>query len=138
MRMGSRKMWHILWRIFENSWSSRRMENLLRRENSQVSKRRKRTSRGKMGRSLNPLKESRASNATDMDISRKSVPIIWEGRARRITNNITKSMLLTTINLWCLFSNNEDFTVINQIQLDHGNLLQKFLTPSTPLALELT
>ena len=52
------------------------MENLLRKENSQVSKGRKKISRGKMGRSLNPLKESRASNATDMDISRKSVPII--------------------------------------------------------------
>ena len=52
------------------------MENLLRRENSQVSERRKRTSRGKMGRSLNPLKESPASNATDTNISRKSVPII--------------------------------------------------------------
>ena len=38
--------------------------------------RRKRISRGKMGRTLNPLKESRALNATDMDISRKSVPII--------------------------------------------------------------
>ena len=48
------------------------MENLLRRENSQALKKRKRTSRGKMGRSLNPLKESRASNAMDMDISRKS------------------------------------------------------------------
>ena len=44
--------------------------------NSQVSERRKRTSRGKMERILNPLKESHASNATDMDISRKSVPII--------------------------------------------------------------
>ena len=29
-----------------------------------------------MGRTLNPLKESHASNATDMDISRKSVTII--------------------------------------------------------------
>ena len=44
--------------------------------NSQVSKRRKRTSRGKMGRILNPFKESHASNATNMDILRKSVPII--------------------------------------------------------------
>ena len=52
------------------------MENLLKRENSQVSERRKRTSRGKMGRSFNPLKESCASNATNMDMSRKSVPII--------------------------------------------------------------
>ena len=52
------------------------MESLLRRENSQVLERRKRISRGKMGRTLNPLKESRASNATDMNISRKSVSII--------------------------------------------------------------
>ena len=44
--------------------------------NSQVSERRKRTSRGKIERILNPLKESHASNATDMDISRNSVPII--------------------------------------------------------------
>ena len=50
--------------------------NLLRRENSQISERRKRISRGKMGRTLNPLKESHALNAMDMDISRKSVPII--------------------------------------------------------------
>ena len=50
--------------------------NLLRRENSKISKRRKRISRGKMGGTHNPLKESRASNTTDMDISRKSVPII--------------------------------------------------------------
>ena len=49
---------------------------LLRRENSKISKRRKRISRGKMGGTHNPLKESRASNTTDMDISRKSVPII--------------------------------------------------------------
>ena len=41
-----------------------------------IPRRRKRISRRKMGRSLNPLKESRASNATDMDISRKSVSII--------------------------------------------------------------
>ena len=31
----------------------------------------------------------------------------------------------------------EDYTVINQIQLVHINLLQKLLNPSTPLALEL-
>ena len=29
-----------------------------------------------MGRTFNPLKESLASNATDMDISRKNVPTI--------------------------------------------------------------
>ena len=52
------------------------MESLLRRENSQISERRKMISRGKMGRTLNPLRESRASNAMDIDISRKSVPII--------------------------------------------------------------
>ena len=55
---------------------SRKMEILLRKENSQVSERRKRISRGKMGMTLNPLRESRASNAIDMDISRKSAPII--------------------------------------------------------------
>ena len=52
------------------------MESLLRREKSQVSKRRKRILRGEMERTLNPLKESLALNATNMDISRKSVPII--------------------------------------------------------------
>ena len=52
------------------------MENLLRKGNSQVSERIKRTSKGKMGRSLNLLKESLASSAVDMDISRKNVPII--------------------------------------------------------------
>ena len=52
------------------------MENLLRKGNSKISERRKRTSKGKMGRSLNPLKESHASNATDMDMSRKSFLII--------------------------------------------------------------
>ena len=54
----------------------KKMESLLRRENSKISERRKRISRGNMERTLNPLKESRASNATDMDILRKSVPII--------------------------------------------------------------
>ena len=34
------------------------------------------TSKGKMGRSLNLIKESLTSSATDMDISRKNVPII--------------------------------------------------------------
>ena len=52
------------------------MKSLLRRENSQISERRRRISRGKMGRTLNPLRESRASNATDMNNSGKSVPII--------------------------------------------------------------
>ena len=36
----------------------------------------KRILRGEMERTLNPLKESLASNAMDMDISRKNVPII--------------------------------------------------------------
>ena len=52
------------------------MENLLKRENSQVSERRKRTSRGKMERSLNPLKQSLVSNAMDMVTSRRNVLII--------------------------------------------------------------
>ena len=34
-------------------------------------------------------------------------------------------------------NNNEVYTVINQIQLVHINLLQKLLNPTTPLALEL-
>ena len=34
--------------------------------------------RRKMGRSLNLLKESLASSAMDMDMSRKNVLIIWE------------------------------------------------------------
>ena len=52
------------------------MESLLKRENSKILERRKRISRGKMEMTLNPLKESCVSNAMDMDISRKSVPII--------------------------------------------------------------
>jgi len=52
------------------------MESLLRKENYQIPGRRKMISRGKMGRTLNSFRESRALNATDMDISRKSVPII--------------------------------------------------------------
>ena len=52
------------------------MASLLRRENSQASERRKMILRGEMERTLNPFKESLASNATDTDISRKSVPII--------------------------------------------------------------
>ena len=41
------------------------MESLLRRENSQFSERRKRILKGEMERTLNPIKESLASNATD-------------------------------------------------------------------------
>ena len=52
------------------------MENLLRKGNSEVLERIKWTSKGKMGRSLNLLKESLASSAMDMDISRKNVPMI--------------------------------------------------------------
>ena len=51
------------------------MESLLKRENFQVSERRKRILRGEMERTLNPLKEPLALNATDIGISRKSVPI---------------------------------------------------------------
>ena len=50
------------------------MENLLRKGNSQVLERIKR--KGKMGRSLNLLKESLALSAMDMDMSRKNVSII--------------------------------------------------------------
>ena len=52
------------------------LESLMRRENSKVSKRRKRILRGEMEMTLNPLKESLTLNAMDMDILRKSVPII--------------------------------------------------------------
>ena len=52
------------------------MENLLRKGNSQVLERIKRTSKGEMGRSLNLLKELLASSATNMDMSRKNVLII--------------------------------------------------------------
>ena len=55
---------------------SRKMESLLRKQNSQVSERRKRILRREMERTLNLLKESLALNAMDTDISRKSVPII--------------------------------------------------------------
>ena len=51
------------------------MESLLRRENSQVLEKIKRILRVELERTLNPLKESLASNATDTNISRKSVPI---------------------------------------------------------------
>ena len=51
------------------------MKNLLRRENSQVSERRKEFKR-KMGMSLNPLNESLVLNAMDMAISRRNVLII--------------------------------------------------------------
>ena len=61
------------------------MESLLRRENSQVSERRKRILGGEMEKTLNPLKESLASNATDTDISRNSVPITWKRRAKYAT-----------------------------------------------------
>ena len=44
--------------------------------NSQASERRKRILRREMERTLNPFKESLASNAIDTEISRKSVPII--------------------------------------------------------------
>ena len=52
------------------------MENMLRKGNSQVSESIKRTSKGEMGRSPNLLKESLASSAMDMDMSRKNVLII--------------------------------------------------------------
>ena len=52
------------------------MENLLIKGNSKVPKRRKRTSKGKMERSLNPLKQSLVSNAMDMVTSRRNVLII--------------------------------------------------------------
>ena len=61
---------------------SRKMESLLRKENSQVSERRKRILRREMERTLNLLKESLASNAMDTDISRKSVPIICKRREK--------------------------------------------------------
>ena len=68
MRMLSIKMWHILWRISESSWSSRKMESLRKRENSQILERRKRISRGKMGRTLNLLRESCAITPNTRDV----------------------------------------------------------------------
>ena len=52
------------------------MENLVIKGDFQVPKRRKRTSKGKMERSLNPLKQSLVSNAMDMVTSRRNVLII--------------------------------------------------------------
>ena len=52
------------------------MENLVIKGNFQVPERRKRTSKGKMEMSLNPLKESLVSNAMNMAISRRNVLII--------------------------------------------------------------
>ena len=52
------------------------MENLVIKGNSKVSGRRKRNSKGKMERNPNLHKESLVLNATDTNISRKSVPII--------------------------------------------------------------
>ena len=48
----------------------------MRKGNSQVLERIKRTSKGQMGRSLSLLKESLALSAMDVDISRRNVPII--------------------------------------------------------------
>ena len=48
----------------------------MRNGNSQVLERIKRSSKGKMGRSLNLLNESLASSVMDMDMSRKNVLII--------------------------------------------------------------
>ena len=52
------------------------MKNLVIKGNFQVPERRKMTSKGKMERSLNPLKESLISNAMNMAISRRNVLII--------------------------------------------------------------
>ena len=61
------------------------MESLLRMENSQVLERRKMILRGEMERTLNPLKESLASNAMDMDISRKEkVSQLFESKGQSV------------------------------------------------------
>ena len=52
------------------------MENLVIQGNFQVLERRKRTSKGKMEMSLNPLKESLVLNAMDMATSRRNDLII--------------------------------------------------------------
>ena len=67
------------------------MENLLRRENSEVSESRKRTLRGKMEKSLNPLKESHASNAMDMDISKKECPNYLTGKGKVYATTLSDS-----------------------------------------------
>ena len=59
------------------------MESLLIRENFQVSERRKRILRGEMERTLNPFKESLASNATGMDFSKK-VSQLFESEGKNI------------------------------------------------------
>ena len=65
-----------LMKNFRKFLKFKRMESLLRKENSQIPRRRKRISRRKMGRILNLLKQSRVMNATIMDISRRSVQTI--------------------------------------------------------------
>ena len=67
------------------------MENLLRRENSEVSESRKRTLRVKMEKSLNPLKESHASNAMDMDISKKECPNYLTGKGKVYATTLSDS-----------------------------------------------
>ena len=52
------------------------MEILAIKRNFQVPERRKKTSKGKMEMSLNPLKESLVLNAVDMAISRRNVLIM--------------------------------------------------------------
>ena len=51
------------------------MKKLVIKGNFQVPERRKMTSKGRMERSLNPLKESLVSNVIDMAISRRNVLI---------------------------------------------------------------
>ena len=64
---------------------------MLRRENSEVSESRKRTLRVKMEKSLNPLKESHASNAMDMDISKKECPNYLTGKGKVYATTLSDS-----------------------------------------------
>ena len=59
---------------------------MLRMENSEISERRKRILRRKMGRTLNPIKESRASSATDKDISEK-VSQLFESKGQSVCHH---------------------------------------------------
>ena len=63
----------------------------MRRENSEVSESRKRTLRVKMEKSLNPLKESHASNAMDMDISKKECPNYLTGKGKVYATTLSDS-----------------------------------------------
>ena len=73
--MSPRKMLLTLQRISANSLSSRTVGNLMIKGNSQVSERRRRTSKRETRRSPNLIKESLVLNVMDMAISKRNVLI---------------------------------------------------------------